>query len=294
MSEYMKNATTNERLQELLSCFVHDSQGIYRTSIPLSESDQKVEVMLRERVAAQEYISYLDAIARSHSIPVMDHEIDHFLGKMPNGALILDIGGCWGWHWRRLANTRPDVGVLIVDFVHANLGHAKNLLGPLVGTQVALLHADATALPFADSTTASFDGVWTVQVFQHIPDFARACCEAKRVLKLGGHFANYSLHTTPLNKIVYKLLGKTFHTQGMVKNHYHLTRANDTQRQTVADIFQAEVKERYTEYLFHPDLKISFTGRFGSIFGELDVRLSHVPWLGRWIARQRSFEVIKA
>ena len=62
--------------------------------------------------------------------------------------------------------TRPDVGVLIVDFVRSNLPHARNILGDLVGGQVALMHADATALPFAvDSSFQDFDGVWTVQTF---------------------------------------------------------------------------------------------------------------------------------
>lgn len=285
----------HERLNKLLSWFPQDQQGIYLTTIPLSEADQSVERELRERVAALDYQDYLEAIARSHSIPVMDYEIDRFLAKMPNGALILDIGGCWGWHWRRLANTRPDIGVLIIDLVYSNFKHAQKLLGSLVGTQIALMHADATALPISDFSNAYFDGVWTVQVFQHIPNFSRACFEAKRVLKRGGHFANYSLHTTPFNQLVYRLFGKTFHTQGMVKNHYYLSRADDTQRQIVADIFQREVKTRYTECLFHPDLRISFTGRLGSILGELDARLlSHMPWLGCCIGRQCSFEVVKA
>lgn len=106
---------------------------------------------------------------------------------MPQGALILDVGGCWGWHWRRLSKTRPDVGVLIVDFVRANLVHAQNVLGELVGDQVALMHADATALPFiVDSRFKGFNGVWTVQTFQHIPAYDKAVAEAFRVLKGGG------------------------------------------------------------------------------------------------------------
>jgi ubiquinone/menaquinone biosynthesis C-methylase UbiE len=226
----------------------------------------------------------------------MDHEVDRFLSRMPPGALILDIGGCWGWHWRRLATTRPDVGVLIIDFVRANLGHARNLLGSLVGMQGALMHADATALPFpdADASATGFDGVWTVQVFQHIPDFARACREAHRVLKRGGHFANYSLHATPVNRAAYRLMGKPFHTQGMLKDQFYLTRANDSQRQIVAGIFRGKVTDRYTECLFHPDLRLILTGRAGSSIGQFDARLGDVALLGRWIARQRSVETIKA
>ncbi len=284
---------THSGLQSLLSGFEFGADGIWSSDLP--DGNQEPERRLREEVAAKCPGNYLREIAMHHSLPVMDHEVDRFLAFMPHNALILDIGGCWGWHWRRLAMTRPDVGVLIADFVRANLTHAQKVLGPLVGTQVELMHADATTLPFSDADVASaaFDGVWTVQVFQHIPDFARACHEARRVLKRGGRFINYSLHATPLNRTVYWLLDKSFHTEGMVKNQYYLTRANDRQRQIVADIFGGEVTERYTECLFHPDLKFTFTGRLCSLIGQFDARLGNVPWLGRRIARQRSFEAIK-
>lgn len=274
---------------------VQGDDGIYSAQMPLSSSDQQAERDLRERTASQHYDNYLEAISRSHSITVMDFEVDRFLDKLPNDAVILDIGGCWGWHWRRLAKTRPDVGVIIIDFVRANLYCAKQLLGKLVGTQVALMHADATALPFCDGNADAigFDGIWTVQVFQHIPDFTCACREAHRALKVGGYFFNYSLHATPLNQIIYRLLGKTFHLDGMMHNDFHLTRANDSQKQIVARIFRGEVLDRYTECLFHPDLKLSFTGHLGSYVAKLDSRLGNFPLLGSWIARQRSFEVIK-
>lgn len=294
MIESIYKQTMHEPLHRLLGTFVQDPVGIYSAYMPSFSQDQQAEQELREVVAAQQYENYLAAIAHHHSIPVMDHEVDRFLARMPLGALILDIGGCWGWHWRRLATTRPDVGVLIIDFVRTNLSHAQKVLGPLVGTQVALMHADATSLPFPDVDDAftGFDGVWTVQTFQHIPDFTRACREVYRVLKLGGIFINYSLHTTPLNRKVYRLLGKTFHTEGMVKNAFHLTRANDNQLQIIEAIFGGVI-DRYTECLFHPDLKLTFTGRLGSLIGELDACLGAKPWLGRWIARQRSFSGIK-
>lgn len=245
----------HSKLENILTASncTHGPDGIYSYTIQTSCSDQHVERESRERVAAQQHDNYLDTLARHHSIPVMDHEVDRFLAKVPQGGLILDIGGCWGWHWRRLATARPDLGVLIIDFVRGNPIHAQKVLGPLVGTQVALLNADATALPFPDAGATGFDGIWTVQTFQHIPDFARACREANRVLKHGGSFVNYSLHITPLNRTVYKLLGKPFHTDGIWKNNFHLTRANDSQRQIVAGVF-GKVKDRYTECLFHPDL----------------------------------------
>ena len=290
---------TNNRLRALLSRDdLHigaDPDGIWNCTISGMTTEQEVERKLREGVAARHYDDYLANIARNHSIPVMDREIDRFLAQMPPGALILDIGGCWGWHWRRLAATRPDVGVLIIDFVRANLGHARKLLGALIGTQVALMHADALAIPLpsARSSFEGFDGIWTVQVFQHIPDFEQACKEAHRVLKPGGWFTNHSLHATPFNRVIYRLLRKHYHLDGIRKNQFHLTRANDGQRRILDGIF-VEGRDRYTECLFHPDLKFHWAGRHNSFLGIFDAQLGDLPWLGKWVARQRGFEGRKA
>ena len=73
---------------------------------------------------------------------------------------------------------------------------------------------------------------------------------------------------------------------------YYLARASDRQRQTIVDIFGGGV-DRYTECLFHPDLKVTATGQAGSMLGRLDSYLSELPALGRWIARQRSCETRK-
>jgi len=272
------------------------ADGIYSASGLESSTEQSEELGYRDAVAARQSGDYLKAVAGSHSVPVMDHEVDRFLSKMPQGALILDIGGCWGWHWRRLAEIRPDVGVVIMDFARSNLVHALRMLGSLVGVQVALLHADATALPFldADEVTEGFDGVWTVQVFQHIPDFPLACRESCRVLRRGGVFASYSLHATPLNRLIYAIAGKHYHSEGMLDGAFHLTRASEAQQQAISDIFCATVADRYSECLYHPELRLSFSGRPGSLVGKVDARLGEAPWLGRWIARQRGFEVVKS
>jgi len=287
-------------MQARLAAMVADSaaaqgaDGIYAAAMAAAP-DQDAERRLREEVAGHVYDNYLAAVSRSHSIPVMDAEVDRLLAMMPRDALILDVGGCWGWHWRRLAATRPDVGVLIIDFVHANLLHAVRVLGPLVGTQVALMHADAMALPFpGGDRVRGFDGVWTVQVFQHIPDYARACREAHRVLKTGGRFMTYSLQAPPVNRAIRRLLGRPLHTDGMVEGTFHLTRANDHQRAIVAEIFGGPVIDRYSECLFHPDLKLAFTGARDNLLGRIDARLAGSDLPGRWLARQRSFEATKA
>lgn len=268
--------------------------GIYSGKRKVNESQAK-EKLLRERVANESYKDYLDEIAKHHSIPVMDHEVDRFLEKIPKNGMILDIGGCWGWHWRRLAVKRPDVNVLIIDFIDANLIHAQNLLGELIGTQVALMDADAIDLPFLISNDfIGFDGVWSVQTFQHIPDFSKAVGEVERVLKKGGVFMNYSLHKTPLNMLVYFLVGKKYHIEGEIPGSFYLSRASKKQIKIVELIFGKKIgRIRYTECLFQPDFKVTFAGNENSLLGCIDLVIGSLPWLGYWIARQQSFEVIK-
>lgn len=80
-------------LQNLLLSHCADADGIYGSLSGISQ-DQFTEIAPRERVAVARYDNYLDAISRSHSIMVMDREVDRFLAKIPQGGLILDIGGC--------------------------------------------------------------------------------------------------------------------------------------------------------------------------------------------------------
>lgn len=273
--------------------FVQQSDGIYVASMPKHGSVQDDERELREQVASHTYNNYLDAIAKSHSIPVMDKEVDDFLAKMPHGAVILDIGGCWGWHWRRISNMRPDIGVLIIDFVRANLTHAVNVLGPLIETQIVLMHADATALPFQTKKVGIFDGIWTVQTFQHIPDFSNAVSEAHRVLRPGGYFITYSLHNTPFNKLIHKIFNRPYHSEGVVKNTFYLARANKNQLKIIEDIFAAKACNKYSECFFHPELKFTFSGSSGNLVGRFDALLSHISFISYWIGRQCSFGIFK-
>ena len=277
----------NHRLHALLDDLQCGSDGIWSAKMPISE--QETEKNLREKVATGHQGDYLKHIALHHSISVMDSEVARFLDRLPPDSSVLDVGGCWGWHWRNLRD-RPEVLVVIVDFVRANLIHAKNLLGPLVGNQVALVHADALQLPFKNKL---FDGIWTVQTFQHIIDFRQACREAYRVLKFEGRFINYSLQTTPCVEFIYRLVGKSYHKRGNYRNLFHLTRASDEQRNILEQVFYSPIIDRYTECLFHPDLRLTFSGKPGSWTGLIDVRLSKIPSIACKFARQRSFEVVK-
>lgn len=270
-----------------------EADGVY-SEFSSKNLMQEDEIKFRQKIADKQCDDYFLTLAKSHSIPVMDYEVERFLSMIPKDGLILDVGGCWGWHWRKLQTQRPDVSVVIVDFVRENFYHAKCLLKELVGKQVVLMHADATHLPFddADKTKMSFDAVWSVQTFQHIPDFEAAISEAYRVLKPAGIFSNYSLHRTPLNKLIYRIFGKHMHTDGLFDGMYLLNRACDEQRDIVTKIFGNAI-DRYTECLFHPDLKFSFTGKENSIFGRIDSALSDY-YFSRWIARQRCYEARKS
>nr|WP_078123868.1 class I SAM-dependent methyltransferase [Leptospira alexanderi] len=160
-------------------------------------------------------------------------------------------------------------------------------MGNSIGKHVYLIHADATSLPFQDQI---FDGVWTVQTFQHIPNFKKACSEAFRVLKKEGTFINYSLSSTPMNRIVYFLLRKKFHQEGKVEGSFFLNRANVAQKKILVDLYgKQNVMEGYSECFFHPDFRLTFSGRKNSFFGILDYYYSKIYWFNSFLARQKSF-----
>ena len=285
----------NQQLEKLLYSLSVDSDGIYEC-LPniLLSADQKVEIELRKRVASETYDNYLTAISRSHSIPVMDQEVDNFLKKIPQNGLVLDIGGCWGWHWRRIAQSRPDVSVVIVDFVQTNLVHAKNVLTDLVGEQVVLMHADATALPFKiDENFSGVDGVWTVQTFQHIPNFNKAISEAHRVLKAKGVFVNYSIKSQSHIRWIYRIAGREYISKGWVDNMYWLARSSKEQKMIIEEVFGNSVIERCSEILYSPELHYRAAGKEGSILGKLDAMLSNNYRFLGCLARQLSFHVAK-
>ena len=197
-------------------------------------SGQETEKNLRENVASKKYSNYLDTLSKHHSIPVMDAEVERFLKGIPKNGWILDIGGCWGWHWRRINDTRPDITVFILDFVRKNLFHAKVILGNCLNNNIFLVHGDGTSLKFEENT---FDGWWSVQTLQHIPNFKKAVSEAWRVLKPQGLFANYSLNNHALIKLIYLTMGKHYHIKGNIPGEFYLERASQQQLEQIEEIF---------------------------------------------------------
>ncbi len=262
--------------------------GIYSAGL-IPTSDQSDEIRLRETVAQRDHHDLLAEVARHHSIPVMAGEVRWFLRRIPADGIVADIGGGWGWHWRRLDVERPDVCVIVVDLVRENLRLAERILGALVNERVFLVHGDATRLPFP---SAVFDGYWSVQALQHIPRFEQAVIEAHRVLRPHGEFASYSLNRAKLIEAVYRAMGRTYHVEGKRSGSFYLARASAEQTSIVSRVFGSPTMSRYTEILFHPEFRLH-SGRETSRIGALDRRLSSSrPWLSS-VARQQSYHTRK-
>lgn len=219
----------------------------------------------------------------------MDREVRTFLVGIPASGVLADIGGGWAWHWRRLDVERPDVSVVLVDFVRENLRNAARILGALVNQQVFLVHGNATTLPFP---SLAFDGYWSVQVLQHIPDFEQAVKEAHRILRPDGHFACYSLNRAKLIELAYRLARRQYHVRGKQSGSFYLARGSEREAGVVERVFGAPVTSRYTEVLFHPEFGLH-TGWAASWIGRADACLSSGVPLFSWIARQRSYHVRK-
>ncbi len=284
----MTSGFENKMIDDFFQKLHMGADGIYG-SLNLNE-EQSEEIALREKVADEVSDDFMRDISNSHSIPVMDYEVCRILNNLPRNAVIVDVGGCWGWHWRKLNLIRSDVKVIIVDFVRANLLHAKTLLGNVINESVFLVHGDATKLELPDE---SVDCYWSVQALQHVPNYNKAIDEACRVLKHGAMFHNYSLNNQwPIRKL-YDLLGKSYVVKGHVNGSFFVDRASDEQKKYVEKVFENKVIERWSEILYKPELHIIFAGKEGTFSGFIDSKLSNCLGLFKFIARQRSFHCVK-
>jgi len=275
-------------MADILDGLTLDTDGIYSGVLP-PLTDQADEVRERTAVAERAGANLLREIADHHSIPVMDREVRLFLRGVSTGGVVADVGGGWAWHWRRVKAERPDVYVVVVDFVRDNLKHALRLLGDLVNDRVFLVHGDATRLPFPSSV---FNGYWSVQALQHVPNFEQAVREAYRVLQPSGRFACYSLNRAWLIESAYRLLRRRYHVRGKRPDGFHLARGSAAEADVIRRVFGFRVTSRYTEILFHPDCGL-YSGGAASWIGQADARLSTRHPLFACIARQRSYHTRK-
>jgi ubiquinone/menaquinone biosynthesis C-methylase UbiE len=205
--------------------------------------------------------------------------------------MIIDVGGCWGWHWRNIDIQKKNIRIVIIDLVRHNLFHAKQVLKPLIDSgNVLLIHGNATELPFPDYT---FDGYWTVQTLQHIPIIEKAVKEAHRVLKQNGLFINYSLNNSLFMRLVYKLSKRNYHVNGNIEGRYFLRRSTPKDAQIVAKVFDNVVEITFSEIIFQLEFKTTFSGKMGSFFGRVDSSLTTKNKFAGLFARQISFSTRK-
>lgn len=282
----------NIKLKKIIekSNLIKDENEIYFSKSPVNLENQKTEMALRSKVAKECGEELISIISLSHSIVVMDYEVDKFIKNLKYNSVILDVGGCWGWHWRNLILKRPDICVIIVDLLKENLLLAKKLLKNCISENIILVHANACNLPFQNET---FDGVWSVQVTQHIESWHDVYYEIKRIMKIGAIFKDYNLRVNHSIKILYKLLGKRYFEVGNVENFYYLRKFRSGFENDIEKIFKTPVVINYSECLFHPDLKVIKPGSHGNILGKLDIFISKLKILNWILARQISVTVKK-
>ena len=253
-----------------------------------SPTSQKKEFKNRRKVAKSYYQNFYNHISDHHSIQVMDREIANLLEKIPENSIICDIGGCWGWHWRNISLQRPDINIVIIDLVYENLLIAKKLLKKKINKQVYLVNDDICELKINKKI---FNAVWTVQTLQHIPKYSNAIKNIYKIIKEDGYLYNYNLNINYVVRIIYKLFNKKYLIKGY-NNDFYLERSNKNQKKIIKKIFKSRITTRYTELLFHPDLKIK-TGTVKNLFGKIDTFLSGSLIFKKIFARQEAFIVKK-
>ena len=261
--------------------------GIYSTKE--WGSGQEQELVLRKLVAERAPSDLILEISIHHSFSVMDREVKRFLQKLPQGATILDVGGCWGWHWRNISKVRPDIKVVIMDFVRENLEQSRYFLSDQINKNIFLVHGDGTKIPFEDQL---FDGYWAVQTLQHIPVLENALTEAKRVLKPGGCFTMYNLNNPKAIRTLYKALKRKWVDQGVIEGMYFFRRSGKRDADLVEKVFGNVSPPRFTEVLFTPELNLHRPAKPDHWLGWLDARLSSSFWVWSLVARQCAYSAV--
>jgi ubiquinone/menaquinone biosynthesis C-methylase UbiE len=256
--------------------------GIYTKNF--NTTKQKKEFEMRISVAKKNYYNYYDQISKFHSIEVMDREIIKFTKHLKKNSIILDLGCGWCWHWRNINRLRPDIIIVAIDFIKENFEHAKKILPKSSLKQFIFINDNIQQINFKKEV---FDSIWTVQVFQHIPNLKQVVKESYRVLKPGGSLFNYNL-----NESIFVKIKKIFINNKKVDKYYYLNRNLSNNNKLFSKIFKSQVYNEFNEILFHPELRFFF-GNKNSFFSKIDASISGKGLLRSYLARQVLMKITK-
>ena len=271
----------------LLRKYEYDKENkVYKKNI--NSHYQNKEFIIRKKVAKKNYPNYLKEISLHHSISVMDKEVKKFVNLLPKKSIICDIGGSWGWHWRNVNLIRPDIKIVIVDFIFENLLIAKKILKEKINKNIFLINDDCCNFYIKNNF---FDAIWSVQTLQHITEYNKILKNIYNQLKNGGYFYNCNLNTNYLIRFIYAIFNKKYVIKGN-SNNYYLERSNKKQKEDLEKVFKNKSSTVYSELLFHPDLKI-YTGSKNNIFGKIDSFLTGKCIIKKIFARQEAFLIYK-
>jgi SAM-dependent methyltransferase len=113
---------------------------------------------------------------------------------------VLEIGGGNGAMADGMIRTHPNMRLTMTDIDPAMAATARRRLA--AHPPVSVEEADATELPFADS---SFDTVASYLMLHHVVDWRNAILEVARVLRPGGTFVGYDLDATRATRLFHVL-----------------------------------------------------------------------------------------
>ena len=112
------------------------------------------------------------------------HWIFDTLEKLPEHAVILELGCGPGYLWSHCVNRIPSGWRITLSDLSPGMVDAawRNLV--VTGRNFKFEQIDAQSIPYADET---FDAVIANHMLYHVPDRPKAIGEIRRVLKPGGH-----------------------------------------------------------------------------------------------------------